>query len=60
MAISLLNNISALEAQNQLNITQSKLQNTLFQLSLVRVSTAVRMTRQAWLSQTACRQISPR
>jgi flagellin len=33
MAISLLNNISALEAQNQLNITQSKLQNTLFQLS---------------------------
>jgi flagellin len=33
MAISLLNNISALEAQNQLSITQSKLQNTLFQLS---------------------------
>jgi len=31
--ISLLNNISALEAQNQLNVTQSKLQNTLFQLS---------------------------
>jgi flagellin len=33
MAISLLNNISALEAQNQLNITQTNLQNTLFQLS---------------------------
>jgi flagellin len=33
MAISLLNNIAALEAQNQLNVTQSKLQNTLFQLS---------------------------
>jgi flagellin len=33
MAISLLNNISAMVAQNQLNITQSKLQNTLFQLS---------------------------
>ncbi|MGA2421755.1 MAG: flagellin [Candidatus Acidiferrum sp.] len=33
MAISLLNNISALEAQNQLNITQNNLQNTLFQLS---------------------------
>jgi len=33
MAISLLNNISALEAQNQLQSTQSKLQNTLFQLS---------------------------
>jgi len=33
MAISLLNNISALEAQNQLQVTQSKLQNTLFQLS---------------------------
>jgi len=33
MAISLLNNISALEAQNELSITQSKLQNTLFQLS---------------------------
>jgi flagellin len=33
MAISLLNNISALEAQNQLQITQSKLQNTLYQLS---------------------------
>ena len=33
MAISLLNNISALEAQNQLNITQTNLQKTLFQLS---------------------------
>lgn len=33
MAISLLNNISALEAQNQLQSTQAKLQNTLFQLS---------------------------
>ncbi|MGB2592267.1 MAG: flagellin [Candidatus Acidiferrum sp.] len=33
MAISLLNNIAALEAQNQLDVTQSKLQNTLFQLS---------------------------
>lgn len=33
MAISLLNNIAALEAQNQLQSTQSKLQNTLFQLS---------------------------
>jgi flagellin len=33
MAISLLNNIAALEAQNQLQVTQSKLQNTLFQLS---------------------------
>jgi flagellin len=33
MAISLLNNIAALEAQNQLTSTQSKLQNTLFQLS---------------------------
>lgn len=33
MAISLLNNIASLEAQNQLQVTQSKLQNTLFQLS---------------------------
>jgi flagellin len=33
MAISLLNNIAALEAQNQLQSTQTKLQNTLFQLS---------------------------
>lgn len=33
MAISLLNNISALEAQNQLSITQNNLQKTLFQLS---------------------------
>jgi len=33
MAISLLNNISALEAENQLNITQNNLQKTLFQLS---------------------------
>src|SRR5271170_6497720 len=33
MAISLLNNISALEAQNQLNITQNNLQKTLQQLS---------------------------
>lgn len=33
MAISLLNNISALEAQNQLQVTQNNLQNTLFQLS---------------------------
>jgi|SRR5271168_90910 len=33
MAISLLNNIAALEAQNQLQATQTKLQNTLFQLS---------------------------
>ncbi|HME12851.1 MAG TPA: flagellin [Candidatus Acidoferrum sp.] len=33
MAISLLNNITALEAQNQLNITQNNLQKTLFQLS---------------------------
>src|SRR5271165_733641 len=33
MAISLLNNIASLEAQNQLQSTQSKLQNTLFQLS---------------------------
>jgi flagellin len=33
MAISLLNNIAALEAQNQLQGTQTKLQNTLFQLS---------------------------
>jgi len=31
--ISLLNNIAALEASNQLQITQGKLQNTLFQLS---------------------------
>jgi flagellin len=30
---SLLNNISALEAENQLNVTQNNLQNTLFQLS---------------------------
>jgi len=33
MAISLLNNIASLEAQNQLQVTQGKLQNTLFQLS---------------------------
>jgi len=33
MAISLLNNIAALQAQNQLQITQSKLQTTLYQLS---------------------------
>ncbi|HXA82040.1 MAG TPA: flagellin [Methylomirabilota bacterium] len=33
MAISLLNNIASLEAQNQLQVTQNKLQNTLFQLS---------------------------
>ncbi len=33
MAISLLNNIAALAAQNQLQITQGKLQSTLFQLS---------------------------
>src|SRR5882762_1473492 len=33
MAISLLNNIASLEAQNQLQVTQTKLQNTLFQLS---------------------------
>ena len=33
MAISLLNNIASLEAQNQLQSTQNKLQNTLFQLS---------------------------
>jgi len=33
MAISLLNNIAALEAQNQLQSTQNKLQGTLFQLS---------------------------
>jgi flagellin len=33
MAISLLNNIAALEAQNQLQSTQTKLQSTLFQLS---------------------------
>ncbi len=33
MAISILNNIASLEAQNQLDITQTNLQNTLFQLS---------------------------
>jgi flagellin len=33
MAISLLNNIAALEAQNQLDVTQNNLQSTLFQLS---------------------------
>lgn len=33
MAISILNNIASLEAQNQLQITQNNLQNTLFQLS---------------------------
>jgi flagellin len=33
MAISLLNNIASLEAQNQLQITQGNLQKTLFQLS---------------------------
>ena len=33
MAISLLNNIAALEAQNELQSTQTKLQKTLFQLS---------------------------
>ena len=33
MAISLLNNIASLEAQNQLSVTQTKLQSTLFQLS---------------------------
>jgi len=31
--ISLLNNIASMEAQNQLNVTQGNLQNTLFQLS---------------------------
>jgi flagellin len=33
MAISILNNIASLTAQNQLNITQTNLQKTLFQLS---------------------------
>ncbi|HUL14875.1 MAG TPA: flagellin [Terriglobales bacterium] len=33
MAISILNNIASLEAQNQLQITQDNLQKTLFQLS---------------------------
>ena len=33
MAISILNNIASLEAQNQLSITQDNLQKTLFQLS---------------------------
>jgi flagellin len=33
MGLSILNNIPSLEAQNQLAITNSKLQNTLFQLS---------------------------
>jgi flagellin len=33
MSISILNNIASLEAQNQLSITQSNLQKTLFQLS---------------------------
>jgi flagellin len=33
MAISILNNIASLEAQNQLGITQNNLQKTLFQLS---------------------------
>jgi flagellin len=33
MAIGILNNIASLEAQNQLSITQSNLQKTLFQLS---------------------------
>jgi flagellin len=33
MGLSILNNIPSLEAQNQLSITNSKLQNTLFQLS---------------------------
>lgn len=33
MAISILNNIAAMEAENQLNITQNNLQNTLLQLS---------------------------
>ena len=33
MAISILNNIASLEAQNQLSITQTNLQKTLFQLS---------------------------
>src|ERR1700753_1246998 len=33
MSISILNNIASLEAQNQLSITQTNLQKTLFQLS---------------------------
>ena len=33
MAISILNNIASLEAQNQLSVTQNHLQKTLFQLS---------------------------
>ena len=33
MALSILNNIPSLEAQNQLAITNTNLQNTLFQLS---------------------------
>ena len=33
MAISILNNIASLEAQNQLDLTQTNLQKTLFQLS---------------------------
>jgi flagellin len=33
MSFSLLNNVPALEAENQLNITQTSLSNTLFQLS---------------------------
>jgi flagellin len=33
MAISILNNIASLEAQNQLSVTQNNLQKTLFQLS---------------------------
>ena len=55
MAISILNNIASLAAQNQLQITQQNLQKTLFQFPLVRESIPVRMTPQASQSPTDCK-----
>lgn len=57
MALTILNNIAAIAAENQLNITSGSLNSTLEQLSSDRASTAALTIRLAWLSPTACRRI---
>ena len=59
MALSILNNIPSLVAENQLNTTQANLQKTLYQLASGSRSTAAPTMQRACPSPIAYRPISP-
>ena len=59
MALSILNNIPSLAAQNQLAITGGELQRTLFRLSSGSRINSGPMTRPVWRLPTGCTPTSP-